>query len=105
MTRFGYFLFNVFLLAAIYGPVYLTGAKHASFSYAFTFFSLPYILVNLLMGIVSSIRWIMHPDDEHARDIATFLNATWIVALLTGLAIWLAGGIHRSPAELTRMLH
>ena len=59
MTRIGFLIFNALLLFAVYGSVYLNGAKPATVSYTISAFSEPYIAIILVMVIYSTVRWFM----------------------------------------------
>jgi hypothetical protein len=96
MTRFGFFLFNILLIAGIYGLVYLNGAKPGAISYMLWNFTVPYLTLILLMLLISSIRWFMNHDPDIAREIVTWANALWFVPALNALALYLIGGISGS---------
>ncbi len=105
MTRFGFFLFNILFIAAIYGFIHMTGAKHEAFRFTITFVSLPHVAVALFMAILAIIRWFINQNPEAGREITTFLNLLWIVPTVTALAIKLAGGAPRGWGEIIRLIY
>jgi hypothetical protein len=92
MTRFGCFLFNIMLIAFVYGLVYWGGARHDTLLYAVKFFSAPHIAANFMMSLYALIRWFMTRDFEISREGVTFLYATWIASLATFIAYVLVNG-------------
>ncbi len=93
MTRFGFFLFHIFLNAFVYGLIWINGAKQAAISYTLWNFTIPYLILILLMLLISSIRWFMSHDPEIAKEIVSWANAIWFIPALTVGALYLLGGI------------
>jgi len=86
MTRLGYFLFNLLLILAIYGLVYLGGSDPRTLTYTIRFFSAPLIAVNFVMAIYALLHWFMSQNHDVSREGITFLHATWVIALMTFIA-------------------
>jgi len=101
MTRSGFLFFNIFLVASIYGLIYATGTKppeiQAAVKYALTFFSLPYIVLVLLMAFFDMIRWFMGQNPDVAKEGGSFLWAAILTILLTFAAAKFVSGHLQGP--------
>jgi len=89
MTRSSFLLFHALLITCLYVLIVLSHAKQAATSYMLWNFILPYLILNLVMLVISTIRWFMSHDPEIAKEIVTWGNALWLVPLLTLLALYL----------------
>ncbi len=93
MTRLGYLLFNVMLVAMIYGLAHHYGAQGPAYMYSYTYFSKPYIVLNLLFAIAATIRGIWSGNQLWMKEAVTFWQATVISLVATALALVMTGAI------------
>jgi hypothetical protein len=93
MTRFGFFLFHILLIFFVYGLIWVNGAKPLAISYMLWNFTVPYLILILLMLLIATVRWFMSHDPEIGKEIATWAIALLAVPALNVAALYLIGGI------------